>query len=69
MKSFILTSPAERDLDQTLDYLVKESIDAAGRVWDAIEEAFDKLAKMPHIGHYREDLADKTLNSSRFIRI
>ncbi len=59
MTSFILTSQAERDLDQILDYLVEDSIEAAGRVWDAIEQAFGRLAKMPHMGHFREDLADK----------
>lgn len=59
MTSFILTSQAERDLDQILDYLVGDSIEAAGRVSDAIEQAFEKLARTPDIGHFREDLADK----------
>jgi plasmid stabilization system protein ParE len=47
------------DVGQILDYLVEDSIDAAGRVLDAIENAFYKLAKTPNIGHFREDLADK----------
>ncbi|HEV2961930.1 MAG TPA: type II toxin-antitoxin system RelE/ParE family toxin [Candidatus Angelobacter sp.] len=59
MKPFVLTSQAEHDLDQILDYLVEDSIDAASRVLDAIEKSFDKLAKAPDIGHFREDLADK----------
>ncbi|HEV3317896.1 MAG TPA: type II toxin-antitoxin system RelE/ParE family toxin [Candidatus Angelobacter sp.] len=59
MKPFVLTAEAERDLDQILDYLVEDSIDVAGRVLDAIENAFYKLAKAPNIGHFREDLADK----------
>jgi antitoxin ParD1/3/4/toxin ParE1/3/4 len=59
MRPFILTSQAERDLDQILDYLVEDSVNAAGRVLDAIDKAFNKLAKTPGIGHFREDLADK----------
>lgn len=34
-------------------------MDAALRVHDAIEEAFQHLAEMPEIGHKREDLTER----------
>lgn len=59
MKQFVLTPSAKRDLNNIWDYLADDSIVAADRVLDALENAIAKLAKNPGLGHWREDLADQ----------
>lgn len=59
MKRFVLTRQAEQDLNDIWDYLAAGSIEAAGRVLDALEEAILRLSRNPGLGHWREDLADK----------
>ncbi len=61
MSGFVLTEPAERDLTEIWDYIAADNLEAADRVLDAIEAAFQRLAERPGTGHYREDLADKSL--------
>ena len=61
MSGFVPTAPAERDLTEIWDYLATDNLEAADRVLDAIETAFRRLAELPAIGHYREDMADKSL--------
>ncbi len=56
---FLLTSQAEKDLNDIWDYIAEDSIDNAGRVCEELHQAFIKLSEMPEIGHVREDLADK----------
>ncbi len=61
MSRFVLTAPAERDLTDIWDYIAADNLEAADRVLDAMDAAFRRLAAQPGLGHYREDLADKTV--------
>lgn len=61
MSAFVLTEPAEQDLTDIWDYIAADNLEAADRVLDAIASAFVRLAERPEMGHYREDLADKSL--------
>lgn len=56
MNAFLITPEARQDLVDIWDYLANESLDAASRVMDRLEQAFDRLAEMPGMGHFREDL-------------
>ena len=51
-----LTPSAQRDVDQITDFIAEDSVEAALRVHDALEEAFRHLAEMPGMGHTRVDL-------------
>lgn len=56
---FVLTLQAEADLFEIWDHIAGNSADNANRVIRQLQEAFQKLAGMPGMGHTREDLADK----------
>ena len=56
-----LTPSAQSDLEQITDFIAEDSVEAALRVYDAIEGAFRHLAEMPAMGHTREDLTDRPL--------
>ncbi|HYZ83106.1 MAG TPA: type II toxin-antitoxin system RelE/ParE family toxin [Bryobacteraceae bacterium] len=60
MKRYVLTPSAKRDVNDIWDYIANDNIEAADRVLDALESAMVKLAKNPGIGHWREELADKS---------
>ena len=59
MTPFVLTSRAEQDIRDIWDYIAGDSIAAADRVLESINQALHRLAKNPGIGHFREDLADR----------
>ncbi|MBS1816538.1 MAG: type II toxin-antitoxin system RelE/ParE family toxin [Acidobacteria bacterium] len=59
MSRYQLTSEARSQVDEIGDFVAEESVDAALRVLDALEDAFRRLAEMPEIGHLREDLTDR----------
>ena len=46
-------------MDSIGAYIAEDSLDAALKVYDALEEAFDLLAERPGIGHSRKDLTDR----------
>jgi hypothetical protein len=52
--------------NETRDWLGgrEHSVDAALKVYDALEEAFELLAERPGIGHLREDLTNRRLKFS-----
>ena len=54
-----LTPGAQGDVDQIGDVIAAESVEAALRVHDALEHAFQHLAEMPMMGHAREDLTTR----------
>ena len=54
-----LTPGAQGDVDQIVDVIAAESVEAALRVHDALEHAFQHLAEMPMMGHAREDLTTR----------
>lgn len=56
-RRFILSSPASQDLDDLLDYVLENSGESrAQHVAERLQEAFQKLAENPGLGHRREDL-------------
>ncbi len=52
-----LTLGAQRQIDEIGGFIAEDSIDAALRVYDGLEEAFELLAENPGMGHSRTDLA------------
>jgi antitoxin ParD1/3/4/toxin ParE1/3/4 len=60
MKRFVLTRPAERDLDQIKSYLVeKAGPTIARRVMKEIRTALYFLGSQPEAGHIRDDLTSR----------
>jgi plasmid stabilization system protein ParE len=59
MKRFVLTQRAKQDINDIWAYIADDNIEAADRVLDALENAMVKLAKIPGIGHWREELTDR----------
>jgi toxin ParE1/3/4 len=54
-----LTLEAQEHVDQIGAYIARDSVDAALKIYDALEEAFGLLAKSPGIGHSRQDLTSR----------
>jgi plasmid stabilization system protein ParE len=61
MTRFVLTFDAREDLREIIEFIRKDSPAAARRVLQEIQETMRKLARMPGMGHLREDLADEPL--------
>ena len=59
MSRYQLTPEASSHVDGIADFIAEESVDAALRVLDALEDAFRQLAEMPEMGHTREDLTKR----------
>jgi toxin ParE1/3/4 len=61
MKRGIVLSPlARRDLIDIWESIATDDLAAADRVVDAIEEAMNALSAMPAMGHFRDELADRS---------
>lgn len=57
MESFRFSEPAQRDFDEILDYVaLRDGLDRASVLEDEILSAVGLLARMPGMGHWREDL-------------
>jgi len=56
-----LTETAQRHVDRIGVFIAEDSIEAALKVYGALEEAFKLLAENPGVGHTREDLTDRPL--------
>ena len=54
-----LTPTAQANVDDICAFIANDSVDAALKVLDALEHAFDELAAMPGIGHTRDDLTNR----------
>ena len=60
MKGYELTTEAQNDLDEIAEYIaIEASIERAILVPAEFKGAFRKLAEMPGMGHFREDLLDQ----------
>lgn len=60
MKQFVLTRPAERDLDQIKRFLIEKAGPAITRkVFQEIRGAIKLLGNEPRVGHVREDLSSR----------
>ena len=57
---FVLSPLARQDLLDIWDHIALYNIDAADRLADELEEAMKKLASMPEMGHFRDELADRS---------
>jgi plasmid stabilization system protein ParE len=55
-RDYHLTPEAQANIQEIGAFVAQDSVDAALRVLDAFEHAFDQLAASPEIGHKREDL-------------
>lgn len=61
MARFVLSPEARDDLRDIRNYIARDSADAARRVLSELRAAMRRLAEMPEMGHFREDLADELL--------
>ena len=59
MNRFEISDRALRDLREISQFISQDNLDAADRVIEEFYEAFHDLARMPGIGHKREDLTQK----------
>lgn len=58
MSDYILGSDAVLDLEDIWGYISSDSIEAADRWITKLFDAFEAVARMPGIGHRREDLTN-----------
>jgi toxin ParE1/3/4 len=58
---YVLTPEAQANVDEIGAYIAQHSVDAALKVYDALEEAFELLAERPGIGHLRQGLTNRPL--------
>jgi plasmid stabilization system protein ParE len=61
MGRYVLTAAARADISEIADFIRQDSPEAAKRVVKSLQEAMDKLARVPGMGHVREDLAPVSL--------
>ncbi len=61
MKDFEVTPESLADLLEIWDFIAQDSFEVADRVLDEFNQAFRLLAKMPGLGHLREDLTNRKL--------
>lgn len=61
MARYVLTNAARADLSEIADFIRQDSPAAAKRVVKSFENAFRELARVPGMGHVREDLAPTSL--------
>jgi toxin ParE1/3/4 len=60
MSDYVLTPQAQSDLEGIAEYISAEaSASRAVKVLKALRDEFSKLARMPGMGHFREDLLDQ----------
>lgn len=57
MSRFTLVPEAAQDLDDIWEYIAEDSLDAADRFLDELNQNIGRLADTPGMGHSREDLA------------
>jgi plasmid stabilization system protein ParE len=61
VKNYVLTASAARDLSRIAAYIAKDNPAAAKKTIGKMMSVIRLLARMPGIGHSREDLAEETL--------
>ena len=57
MGRYVLTAAARADLSELAEFIRQDSPGAARRVVESLRDAMANLARMPEMGHVREDLA------------
>lgn len=58
-RSYRLTPEARANVDDIGAFIAEDNVDAAVRVLEVLERAFELLAATPEIGHTREDLTTR----------
>ncbi|MCU1333552.1 MAG: hypothetical protein JWM08_2544 [Candidatus Angelobacter sp.] len=61
MNAYSFHPDASADLSDIWEFIAQESVDAADRVLDEIENAINMLVSNPHAGHLRPDLSSHAL--------
>ena len=61
IRTYALTPAAEQDIDEIVDYIAMDNVDAALRVLSDLRRGMQKVAATPGIGHVRDDIADESL--------
>lgn len=56
-----VSDPAKYDIAEIFAYVGERSPQNAWMILDAFDEAFERLSRMPLIGHQRDDVDDETL--------
>jgi plasmid stabilization system protein ParE len=60
MMSYHLTTGAQHDIDAIAEYVaIEATVERALKILSELRDAFRKLAEMPGIGHFREDLLSR----------
>lgn len=59
--TYVLTPAAEQDIDEIVDYIAADSVEAALLVLSDLRRAMQKVAATPGIGHLRDDIADESM--------
>jgi plasmid stabilization system protein ParE len=60
-RQYRLSPEALQQIDEIGAFLADDSIDAALKIYDALEDAFQLIVENPGIGHTREDLTTRPL--------
>ena len=55
IERYRLTPEARANVDEICAFIARDSLDAALRVVEALEEAFERLADKPELGHKQDD--------------
>ena len=58
MRKYPVGIEASQDILDIWDYIANDNIDAADRFVKVLFEAFEKLGRMPRMGHRRKDLVE-----------
>lgn len=66
MSRFILSPEARTDLEEIVDYIAEDNLEAAEMVLRELKAAMGRLAEMPLLGHLRQDL---TADALRFWQV
>jgi antitoxin ParD1/3/4/toxin ParE1/3/4 len=61
MGRYVLTAAARADFAEIVEFIRQDSPDAAKRVGKALMKNMGQLARVPWMGHVREDLASTSL--------
>ncbi|MFM7390539.1 MAG: type II toxin-antitoxin system RelE/ParE family toxin [Vampirovibrionales bacterium] len=57
--SYVVSRRASEDIDQNIDYIAEDNLNAAVAFESKLFESFERLAEHPNIGHERLDIASK----------
>lgn len=67
-KSFEISEEALFDLDDILVFIAEDNPDAAERVEEEFLKLFELIASSPGIGHFRDDIGDRSLRFTALYR-